>query len=295
MNVGGDRAEWRSDAFFGSTYGVRSEYYRPLSGAGKFFVAPRAYAINDPFDLFAGQSRIAQYRIEREGFGGDVGYALSRRSEIRVGQDLFWMQVRKRITEDTYPDSSEREWQSSLHFRYYGLDNIVVPRSGFQIEASTSRYSRQKPNLSFPQSEFRASYFKPVSKPGSLMFTASGGTTYGTSTLNLELQSFALGGLLRLGAYGQNELLGNQYFLAQGGYLHKLASISSIFGEGLYGLVFMEVGKVYDSPASILGSSLALDGSVALVARTAIGPVFIGGSKGNDSHRKWWFGLGRVF
>jgi NTE family protein len=174
--------------------------------------------------------------------------------------------------------------------RYFGLDNIVVPRSGFQIEASTSWYSRQKPNLSFPQSEFRASYFKPVSKPGSLLFTASGGTTYGTKTLNLELQLFTLGGPLRLGAYGENELLGNQYFLTQGGYLHKLASISSIFGEGLYGLVFMEVGKVYDSPASILGSSLALDGSVALVARTAIGPVFVGGSIGNDSHRKWWFG-----
>jgi NTE family protein len=296
MNIGGDRAEWRNDAFFGSTYGVRSEYYRPLSGASKFFVAPRAYAINDPFDLFFGQSRIAQYRIQREGFGGDAGYALNRRAEIRVGQDLFLMQVRKRITEDTYPDSSEREWQSSLRFHYYGLDNIVVPRSGFQIEASSSWYSRQKPNVSFAQSEFRASYFKPVSNPGSLMFTANGGTTYGAKTLNLELQSFALGGPLRLGAYGENELLGNRYFLTQGGYLHKLATLSSIVGEGLYGLVFMEVGKVYGSPVGFVpGSFLALDGSVALVARTAIGPVFIGGSIGNDNHRKWWFGLGRVF
>jgi NTE family protein len=297
MNLGGDRAEWRSDVFFGSTYGVTSEYYRPLTGASKFFVAPRAYATNASFDLFAGQSRIAQYRILREGFGVDGGYAISRRSEIRVGQDLFWLQTRKRITEDIYPDSSEREWQSSVRYRFYGLDNIVVPRSGFQIEASTSWYSRQKPNVSFTQSEFRASYFKPVSKPGSLMFTASGGTTYGASTLDLTLQSFTLGGPLRLGAYGENELLGNKYFLTQAGYLHKLVPFSSLVGEGLYGLVFMEVGKIYDAPlaAPINNSSLALDGSVALVARTAIGPVFMGASFGNNSHRKWWFGLGRVF
>jgi NTE family protein len=127
------------------------------------------------------------------------------------------------------------------------------------------------------------------------MFTAAGGTTYGAKTLDLTLQSFTLGGPLRLGAYGENELLGNQYFLAQSGYLHKLVPFSSIVGEGLYGLVFMEVGKVYDNPSAPIGDSTALDGSVALVARTAIGPVFIGGSIGNNNHRKWWFGLGRVF
>jgi hypothetical protein len=41
--------------------------------------------------------------------------------------------------------------------------------------------------------------------------------------------------------------------------------------------------------------SEAWDGSFAIVARTALGPIYIGGAAGDNDHRKWWFGLGRTF
>jgi NTE family protein len=42
-------------------------------------------------------------------------------------------------------------------------------------------------------------------------------------------------------------------------------------------------------------ASEAYDASFAVIARTALGPIFVGGAVGDNAHRKWWFGLGRVF
>jgi NTE family protein len=37
------------------------------------------------------------------------------------------------------------------------------------------------------------------------------------------------------------------------------------------------------------------DVAAGLLAETALGPFFIGGSVGDSGHRKWFFQLGRVF
>ena len=56
---------------------------------------------------------------------------------------------------------------------------------------------------------------------------------------------------------------------------------------------FGEVGKMYYDPFP--APKLSGDGVVGLLAETAFGPVFIGGSVGDTGHHKWFFQLGRVF
>lgn len=53
-----------------------------------------------------------------------------------------------------------------------------------------------------------------------------------------------------------------------------------------------EVGKMFNTPGV---SKLPTDGAAGVIARTALGPVFIGGSVGDTRHATWFFGLGRVF
>ena len=53
-----------------------------------------------------------------------------------------------------------------------------------------------------------------------------------------------------------------------------------------------EVGKMFDAPGV---SRLPTDGTAGLIVRTALGPVFLGGSVGDTGHAKWFFALGRVF
>jgi NTE family protein len=295
MDLGGYRAEWRNDLFFGSRYGVQSEYYRPFTGTSKWFYAPRIYASSSPFNIYSGQDRLAQYRLERDGFGFDLGYALGRRSELRFGEDLFWFKSVKKIAEDPIPNTSQRQLQTNIRYRFLGTDNIAVPRQGFNVQTTYGYYARPGTGFSnFSLGEVQVDYFHKTSENGSLIFTANGGTSFGASTLNLLLQSFSLGGPFHLGAYGQNELLGSDYFLFQTGYEHRLLPISPLLGEGVYAMTFLEVGKMFN-PINSLTTATPIDGSVALVARTSLGPIFLGASFGSDDHRKWWFGIGRIF
>ena len=93
-------------------------------------------------------------------------------------------------------------------------------------------------------------------------------------------------------AYGQNEVRGNQYFLFRAGYLHSLFTLPPFLGKGVYAVTFYEVGKMYHAPGV---SRLPNDGAAGMIARTALGPLFIGGSVGDTGHAKWFFALGRVF
>jgi NTE family protein len=118
----------------------------------------------------------------------------------------------------------------------------------------------------------------------------SGGTSFHAS--NLGLAGFQLGGPLRFSAYSRGQLLGNDYFLVQGGYLYQLAKLNPVLGDQIYAGGFFEFGKV-------IGGNLATPdwpGDIAgvVIMKTLIGPLY-GGIAGSIDHFRWYIGLGRVF
>ena len=70
LDVGGFGTEWRTDISAGANWGLSSEYYKPL-GKTKWFVAPRASATSNPFDLYERTMPEAEYRI-RQLAGGSI-------------------------------------------------------------------------------------------------------------------------------------------------------------------------------------------------------------------------------
>jgi NTE family protein len=95
-----------------------------------------------------------------------------------------------------------------------------------------------------------------------------------------------------LRAYGVNEVRGNQYYLFRAGYLHRLFTLPPFLGSGIYAISMYEVGKMFNAPGV---SKLPNDVAAGILARTALGPLLIGGSIGDTGHAAWFFGLGRVF
>ena len=295
-NLGGYRAEWRINAYFGSSYGLTSEYYKPFTAHTRFFYSPSAYLTSTRFDFYNEGSRTSQYQIRQNGFGFAGGYTWARGAELRVGQDEYWYSVAKRIDFDNLSIPAQLESVSSLRFNYLGADNAVLPFSGVNAYFNVARHETTSGNDAFTLAEARVAIYHPVRTKGAVFITAAGGTSFGAPPEVTDLQGFPLGGPFRLGSYGKNELLGNQYWLFQGGYERKLLSFNPLIGEGLYAVAFMEGGKVYENLNPIDSNvSEAWDGSFAVVARTALGAAYIGGAAGDNDHRKWWFGLGRVF
>jgi NTE family protein len=143
----------------------------------------------------------------------------------------------------------------------------------------------------FPTLDLRTEFFKTVSKPASVFLMAQGGSTIGYERTGIP-QYFLGGTGAGLLAYGQNEVRGDQYYLFRVGYLHRLFTLPPFLGTGLYGVTLYEVGKMFNAPDV---SRLPTDGAVGVIARTAIGPLFLGGSVGDTGHATWFFALGRVF
>jgi NTE family protein len=291
VDVAGFRSEWRTDFLFGNTYGISSELYRPFRGESKWFFAPHADASDTTFQIYAKNDPLADYRFYRTDIGGDVGYGFSRFSEVRVGYEAGYLSTKLRLGTPQIPAVDGRVGAARLRYFMDHTDDPVIPRRGFSVE-SNFRWFDASPGATsaFPAMNAHVEYFQPVSRLASIFLSSEGGTTFGSR--NTGIPQFFLGGASRLSAYGVNELYGNQYYLFRGGYLHEIASLPPFVGKKVYAIGSYEAAKMY---GAVNESKFPNDFAAGVLAETALGPFFVGGSIGDSSHHKWFFQLGRVF
>jgi NTE family protein len=291
LDIAGFGSELRADFQFGNTYGIATEFYKRFSQTSRWFFAPRVSASNTAQWFYSNGDPKADYRIGRAGAGLDIGYGLSRFSEVRAGYEIGYLNARLKLGTTQFPSVEGRVGASRLRFITDHLDDPVIPRRGY-LGDLTFHWVDTSPGApaAFPTLELRTEFFKNISPPSSVFLLAQGGSTLGYDRTGIP--QYFLGGTAGLFAYGPNEVRGDQYFLFRAGYLHRLATMPPFLGEGLYAVTFYEVGKMYNAPGV---SRLPNDGAAGVLARTAIGPVFIGGSIGDTGHATWFFALGRVF
>ncbi len=293
LDVGGFGSEWRTDFAIGNTYGFSSEFYKKLTQTSKWFVAPQLHLSDAGEWIYSYNTPQADYRIGRAGGGVDVGYAIDRFSEVRAGYEIGYLNARLKLGTPEF--ASVKGEVSDERFRFISdhLDQPVFPRSGYFGQVNFD-WMNKSPGASsgFPILEMKTEFFKPISHPGSVFLLASGGTTF--SYEQTGIPQFFLGGTPGLLAYGSNEVRGDQYFLFRPGYMHRLFSLPPFVGSGFYAVALYEVGKMYnDNSAGV--SKLPMDGAIGVVANTALGPIFIGGSVGANGHATWFYSLGHFF
>jgi NTE family protein len=291
MDVAGFRSEWRTDLLLGNTYGIQTELYRPFTAESHWFFAPHADASDTTFQIYAKNDPLADYRIYRINIGGDLGYSFGRSSELRVGYEVGSLNTKLRLGAPEIPSVAGRVGQARLHYLLDHTDDPVIPRRGFSAD-SNFRWFDQSPgaNGGFPSMDLKLGYFQPITRPASIFLEGEGGTTFGTTSTGIP--QFFLGGPVRLSAYGQNEFHSNQYYLFRAGYMHDLLTLPPFVGKKVYAVGSYEFGKMYGLTKA---SEFPNDVAAGLLAETALGPFFIGGSVGDSGHRKWFFQLGRVF
>jgi NTE family protein len=295
FDIGGFGSEWRNDLIAGSQYGVTTEYYHPLRRNSRFFVAPRAFANNTPFDIYSDDMRVATYRERSLGAGLDFGIAFNRFSEFRLGYQDEHFNFAKQIGAQDLPNEAGRQGVTQLRYRMDYTDDPTVPRQGFALQSRFAFYDANPgATEDFPEGEIRTGIFHRISNPASVFLLASGGSTFGFT--NIGLPPFSLGGPGRLAAYGPNEFLSDQYFLFQPGYLHRLTQLSPLLGNNVYFIGTYEIAKAYHNAFSATGESrLPMDVSAVILVQTFLGPIAVGGSVGDSGHHKFYFQVGRYF
>jgi NTE family protein len=291
MDVAGYRSEWRTDFSFGNTYLISTELYRPLNALSKWFFAPHISASNSGIKFFDQTDPVALYRFHQETGGIDFGYGFSRFTEIRVGYQVGYTDAHLNLGTPDFGSYSGRLGDTHIRFFTDHTGDPIIPHRGYKAEVTFHWYDAYAGSSGgLPALETRLSGFIPVNSKSSVFASAEGGSTFGVHNTGFPL--FFLGSPLRLSAYGTNELFGEQYYLFRFGYIRDLLTLPPFVGKKVSFVSSYEFAKMYDfSPES----GFPTDVEAGVVAETAFGPLFFGGSVGDSGHQKWFFQLGRVF
>jgi len=96
-------------------------------------------------------------------------------------------------------------------------------------------------------------------------------------------------------AWSANELLTNQYFLGQIGYIRELLKLPPFLGSSVNFLGLLELGKTYKLPLGAKPPNLPMDVAAGLIVNTIFGPIEVAGAVGNYGHARFFFRIGRTF
>jgi NTE family protein len=292
LDFGSYRAELRNDFVIGSQYGIASQYYRPFSATSPWFVAPSAFANYQLYPIYNQNTFLAEYRKSSAGGGFDLGYIFGRVAQMTIGYTAAYQKFVPKIgSTELLPTVSGRYGATTWRFTLNDVDNPVIPREGQVVTFNTSWLDANPGGAhGFPLAEGRLLKLFRISTPSSTYFSAAGGTTFGNERIGVP--TFSLGAGNYFTAYGQNELLTNQYYLFRTGYLRKVLKLPVLLGEGVYFNGLFEVGKVFAPPFK---SQVPGDVSGAVVINTIFGPLSVGGAVGTAGHQAVFFKLGRIF
>jgi NTE family protein len=293
LDFGSFGSELRNDVVVGSLYELRSEYYHPFTPSTRWFIAPQVALATNKFYFYYDNHIDSQYRKRQFGGALDVGYTFGNTAEVRLGYQSAYQRYSPVIGDTViYPVQSGRIGVTRLHYNLDLTDDPVLPMRGmgaiYRGEWWDANTGTKKP---FPLTELRTHFLFPITEKSSAYLTASGGTTLGYE--NTGIPPFSLGGGRQLSAFGENELITNQYYLFQTGYIRRLAKLPPFLGDSISLITTYEAGKTFflsNEP------SVPMDGVVGIVIKTAIGPFEIAGAAGNGTgHRKIFFQLDRFF
>jgi NTE family protein len=294
LDVGNYRSELRNDIILGSQYEFASEYYHPFTPTSNWFIAPRLGVNSQQLNIYSGNDLLASYRL-RQALGGlDTGYGFGRIAEFRLGYEGGYERISPVVGNiPEFPITSGATGDARIQYQLTTLDDPVIPRAGTSLLMYTKGFNTNPAAPGpFPVSEIQAQRFFRLSAPTSVFVGAFGGSSYGFKT---GVPEFSLGGSQRLVAWSTNELLTNQYFLGQIGYIRQLLRLPPLLGSSVNLLGLLEVGKTYQLPLGAKPPNLPMDAAAGLIVNTIFGPVEIAGAVGDYGHARFFFRVGRTF
>lgn len=294
MDIAHHGGEWRNDFLFGSSNLGSTEFYQPL-GESRFFVSPYAFVSKYARNSFSGLTRVAVFGDERAGGGFDIGYDSGRRSEFRIGYELFDGKLSPLIGATGLPIANGSTGEFRARYVWDGQDSPSVPSSGTRTVITLSRVL-QSPGLAHPiaQLDVQTSSFVPLGTKSSIFFDISGGTTFRGSAG--PFQVFELGGPFRLGAYLPQEFVGNHYAYSSLGFRREFYRLPALVGGKIYWGGWYEAGTAFGTAANDPGP-VVIRGTfnLGLIADTIVGPIALAGSVSPTGQSRVNFSIGRLF
>jgi len=283
-------AEWRNQFEIGKTRLFHTELYQPLDFNDTVFIAPNAEYLNQTFDLFQGQDRVAEYGTVFTRGGVDLGWRIGDAGESRLGLLYGHVVSQPRIGDPTLNPT----YRNTLLGPQFSLGVDTFNNGSFPSQGSYVLITGFFPRGSLGGD---ASYDKLDATAGRA-FDAGGDPILllmeGGSNLNTPLplyDQFQLGGFLSLAGKRQGQLRGDRIFDAHLVYAHRVGNMVTGLGGGLYLGAGLDVGNVWGGTQSNTdGMQYGLASFVG--ADTVLGPLYLGVGGGKSGNLVFFLYLG---
>ena len=286
-------AEWLTRVQIGDKQELYSEFYQPLDVGSRYFVAPYINAQSQNVESILDNDPIAEYRLERYGFGLNLGRQIGNSGEIRVGIGEAWGKADVRIGDQDLPSVSFNEGFYDIKYSFDSLDNVYFPHSGEDIGLSVRQFD---PALGsddrYRQWEFhldKALSFGPD--------TWILGGRYGRTLDKAEVvtSSFLLGGARQLSGFRQDAISGQNISLMRAVYYRRLTPRSYLpFDFPLYAGASLERGRAWNNDNDF-DSGYINAASIFIGFDTPLGPLNFSYGFNNDDQKALYLNLGQTF
>lgn len=286
-------AEWLTRAQIGDKQELYSEFYQPLDVGSRYFVAPYASFEAQNVDSVLDNDPVAQYRVERYGFGLNLGRQIGNNGEIRFGVGEAWGKADVRIGDQDLPSESFTEGFYSLKYSYDSLDNVYYPHEGKDISLTLMQF---EPSLGsdtrYRQWEFKLD--KAMSRgPDTLILGGRYGRTLDNA--NVVTSSFLLGGARQLSGFREDSVSGQNVSLMRAVYYRRLTPRSYLpLDFPLYAGASLERGRAWNNDNEF-DSGYINAASVFIGFDTPLGPLNFSYGLNDANEQAVYLNLGQTF
>ncbi len=287
-------AEWQNQLEVGDFLRLSTEFYQPLEGGLRYFIAPKISLGRKLLDLYSGSSLTTQILDSYTNLDFVVGRHFSNFATLRAGFDEEFGNVDNRIGAfipiDKYNVSSY-----FTQLRTDTLDNTNVPHSGIVGNATWAHApSGLGSDFTYEKLSGRWGGFLPAGAKNTFSMDLEGGTHFGGP---LPVQEFyTLGGLGRLTGFQKDEVSGQYMLFSRVMYYRRLGanklaikSIPTYFG------ITGEAGNTWLKSDDISVSSAVAAGSGFFLFDTFVGPIILGGGYNTENRAGGYIIVGRWY
>lgn len=286
-------AEWLTRAQIGDKQELYTEFYQPLDVGSRYFVAPYASFEAQNVDAVLDNDPIAQYRVERYGFGLNLGRQIGNNGEVRFGVGEAWGKADVRIGDQDLPSESFNEGFYSLKYSYDSLDNVYYPHEGKDISLTLMQF---EPSLGsdarYRQWDFKID--KAMSHgPDTLILGGRYGRTLDDA--NVVTSSFLLGGARQLSGFREDAISGQNVSLMRAVYFRRLTPRSYLpLDFPLYAGASLERGRAWNNDNEF-DSGYINAASVFIGFDTPLGPLNFTYGLNDADEQAVYLNLGQTF
>ncbi|MBV6750697.1 patatin-like phospholipase family protein [Pseudomonas chlororaphis] len=285
--------EWLSRAQIGDQQDLYSEFYQPLDTGSRYFVAPYVNLQTQNVEATLDNDPIAEYRLERYGFGLNIGRQIANNGEIRLGIGEAWGKADVKIGDRSLPRVSFSEGFYELKYSFDSLDNVYFPHTGENINLTLREFD---PSLGSTQRyrQWEFTLDKALSQGPNTWIL---GGRYGRTLDDAEVvtSSFLLGGARQLSGFRQDSIAGQNISLMRAVYYRRLTPRAYLpLDFPLYLGASLERGRAWNNDNQF-DTGYINAASVFLGFDTPLGPLNFSYGLNDDNQKALYLNLGQTF